>query len=319
MKWPLLLIAILVILILVAVLGPRAPRAEFRFVPPPDLPDDPRGVEKWVAEREAKVPGIRPGLAKAIEWADPIQKTKSKIALVFVHGFGASRGEVAPTIERVGQRLNANVFFTRLTGHGRDKEAFRGVRLEDWYSDLNEALAVGRRLGDRVWLVGMSTGAALAAAAAPLLSAYPLGGMVFLSPNFGVTADPPERLLWPWGTLLARLIVGEYRDGKPQNELQEHVWTRYQPSASLVTMASAVRAGREADLEKVAAPVACVYTASDETVLVDRIKTNCARFPKGKLVEVASRHHVLAGDAVCPEGTGPVSDAVVAFIRENDK
>ncbi len=57
-----------------------------------------------------------------------------------------------PVISHLGADLGANVFFTRLAGHGRDGAAMAEATVEDWLADAVEALAVGARLGDRVVL-----------------------------------------------------------------------------------------------------------------------------------------------------------------------
>ena len=66
---------------------------------------------------------IRPGLQKEIVWANPATKTKTPLAIVYIHGFSASKGEVRPLPDKVASALGANLFFTRLTGHGEDGAA----------------------------------------------------------------------------------------------------------------------------------------------------------------------------------------------------
>ncbi|MDD4273595.1 MAG: hypothetical protein PHG14_07705 [Desulfobacter postgatei] len=38
---------------------------------------------------------------------------------VYIHGFSATRKETAPLSDLVAKTLNANLFYTRLSGHGR--------------------------------------------------------------------------------------------------------------------------------------------------------------------------------------------------------
>ena len=60
----------------------------------------------------------------------------------------------------------------RLAGHGRSGAAMAEPLAGDWIEDMAEAMAIGRRLGDRVVVIATSTGGTLAAIAAtdPVLS-----------------------------------------------------------------------------------------------------------------------------------------------------
>ena len=72
--------------------------------------------------------------------------------------FSATRQETAPLSELVSQALGANLFYTRLTGHGRTGSALACARVNDWLNDVVEAYEIGRRLGKKVIMIGCSTG-----------------------------------------------------------------------------------------------------------------------------------------------------------------
>ena len=131
-------------------LGPRldAPGLALQAV---DLTDD---LDAFVEDAEARVPDVRPGNEKEIVWADPETKAKTPLALVYLHGFSASRGETRPLSDTLAARLGANLFYTRLAGHGRDADAMAEAGLDDWIESGHEALQIGRRLGERVLLIG---------------------------------------------------------------------------------------------------------------------------------------------------------------------
>src|SRR6478752_7796492 len=117
----------------------------------------------YLSRREAAHAGVKPGLAKAVIWNDPTARHKTPLSLVYIHGFSASRKDIAPVIESLAGTLGANAFLTRLAAHGRATSAeFATVTPQDWLNDAREALAIGRRVGDRVILIGTSTGALLA-------------------------------------------------------------------------------------------------------------------------------------------------------------
>ena len=56
-------------------------------------------VDLYLSRREAQHAEIKPGQAKAILWNDPAARSKTPLALVYIHGFSASRKDVAPVVE----------------------------------------------------------------------------------------------------------------------------------------------------------------------------------------------------------------------------
>ena len=150
------------------------------------LPDD---LEAWLQQTEQQASnrfGLVPGTEKRITWAgDDVQTPYS---VLYLHGFSATRQETAPLAEIVAARLEANLYETRLTGHGRKRESLTGVRAEDWLQDAVEALTIAARLGERVIVIGTSTGATLAAAMLghPVMDS--VDTLVMISPNFAFNA-----------------------------------------------------------------------------------------------------------------------------------
>ena len=77
-----------------------------------------------------------------------------------------------PLPDKVAAALGANLFYTRLTGHGQDGAAMAEGSVNAWINDYAEAIAIGRAIGDKVVVIGTSTGASLAtwAASQPALA-----------------------------------------------------------------------------------------------------------------------------------------------------
>ena len=126
------------------------------------LPDD---LDAWLQQTEQQASdrfGLVPGTEKRITWFGEHRQTPYSV--LYLHGFSATRQETAPLAEIVATRLGANLYETRLTGHGREREPLTGVRAEDWLQDAVEALTIAASLGERVIVIGTSTGATLAAA-----------------------------------------------------------------------------------------------------------------------------------------------------------
>jgi len=203
--WRLRAILIAVVLLAFAVLsGPLFP-----FTPQPstirDVVENVPDLDLYLARREAQHADVKPEQGKTIIWNDPAIRSKTPLSLVYIHGFSASRKDIAPVIETLAGTLGANAFLTRLAAHGRTTPTeFAAVTAQDWLDDAREALAVGRRIGHRVVLIGTSTGALLAAMAALEDNSSDIAALVLLSPNFGLRDWRAKFISGPLGRSLAR-------------------------------------------------------------------------------------------------------------------
>ena len=133
-------VGVLAGLMLVIALGPRPPIDEtIRFDASAIGPD----IDKWLAEREAGVKDLKPGAEKEIVWADPQTKAKTPLAIIYVHGFSATKWESRPVSDNVARAFGANLYYMRLTGHGAGGEAMEKASMNDWVNDMAEAIAIG--------------------------------------------------------------------------------------------------------------------------------------------------------------------------------
>ncbi|HSM59944.1 MAG TPA: alpha/beta fold hydrolase [Longimicrobiales bacterium] len=296
-------------------LGPRAKVEEVG-----DATALPADLEAYLAASESMVPGLREGDGKAIVWRES-PATATPVSLVYVHGFSADRHELDPVPERLAEALGANLFFTRLTGHGRDGAAMAEASAGDWLGDVGEAVEVGARIGERVVLLGTSTGGTLAAwAALQDRLADRLAAVVLVSPNLGL-ADPDARLLlWPWGGLIARALLGTRRCFEPVSADQERHWTTCYPPRALVPMAALVERVRTLDPSSSRVPALVLYSPEDGVVDPEETERFFERYggsPK-RLVPIRGSgdpaSHVLAGDILSPQTTEVVVEATVDFL-----
>lgn len=280
-------------------------------------------LEALIAADEDSVAPIREGLAKQILWADPARKHKTRLAVIYVHGFSASAAEVRPLPDLVAKGLGANLFFTRLTGHGlSDPDALGVATLEDWAGDVGDALAIGRLLGDEVVVISTSTGASLVTWA---LSRPPLAdkvrASVFLSPNYGVQAAGSLLLTGPFGPQIARLLLGERRGFEPINPRNAHNWTTDYPVSALIPMAQSVRLASHTPVEEIKIPALFLHSAQDKVVRPDRTATIAARWggphalidpgPTGD-----ANNHVIAGDTYSPDTTEPIATTILDWLSQ---
>lgn len=313
----LIVVALVVVLGLAFALGPRVPADTRIIFDPAAIGDDP---DAWLAQREARFDDIRDGLQKEIVWASP-PKARTALSLVYVHGFSASRGEAAPLTELVAEELGANVFYTRLAGHGRDGAAMADGSVNAWVNDLAEALAIGRAIGEEVVVIAMSTGGALAAWAAshPQLS-EDVKGLVLISPNFQVKAGGSAMLTMPWGGQLAKLVIGPERSWEPLNEAHARLWTPRYPTEALLPMATLTKMARESDVENARVPALFIFSDADAVVDHSVTREIAARWGAPHEIETVAENgdpasHVIVGDVLSPSTTGPIAGRITAWIR----
>jgi alpha-beta hydrolase superfamily lysophospholipase len=285
---------------------------------PASIGDD---LEAWVAAREAAVPNIREELKKEIVWADPSAKAKTPLAIVYVHGFSASKHEVRPLPDKVAKALGANLFYTRLTGHGQDNAAMATGSVNAWVNDYAEALAIGRRLGDRVVVIATSNGGALVswAATQPSLSDG-VAALALISPNYGLQSGGSQILTMPFGGLLAELLIGKERGFVPANEAHAKYWTYRYPTLALLPLAATAELAYEAPVEQAKTPALFILSDDDTVVQPARTREIAARWgAPHEIVTVNDStdpsHHVIAGDALSPNTTDALAEKIVTWVR----
>lgn len=286
----------------------------------PVLGDD---LDAYLAAREGVFEDITDGAEKAILWAGEAG-ARTDLALVYLHGFSATRQEISPVAEVVAQELGANLFATRFAGHGRSGEALAAATLDDWATDLAEAIAIGRQLGERVVLIGTSTGGSIATLAA-LDPAYApdIAGVVLISPNFELNNPQAFLLDLPWAPVWVPMAVGETRSWEPANELHGRYWTTSYPTVAVFPMRAVQRASNAVTHANATMPMLALYATEDQVVLpqaTERVValwgTAQGQAATGVVVTGADDpgQHVIAGDIMSPSQTGPVIEQLVTWI-----
>lgn len=287
-----------------------------------ELPISLQQMDDYLKYREDTIGNVRPGTEKKIIWANEKNKQQTEYAVIYVHGFMATRQELSPVPEEIAQALNANIFFTRLKGHGRTADAYTNVTKDLWLRDLEEAYSIGLKIGKKVILIGCSTGASLsllwAAKHPPNLAA-----VVLLSPNFGIQDTAAELLGLPGGKVLARLLIGKYYEDEDEkiSPLEAYYWDQRCNSNGIVAMLRTAYAADDVELDKMSAPLLIVYSEHDETIEVEDIldfyednKDNAnitlVNFKK-------AQHHVLGGKIISPETSNSLRDLIIDFFNKN--
>lgn len=289
--------------------------ADFRTVPPIE------DLEGWLTASEAAFADIRPGLAKEIIWTDRAAKRRTPLSILYIHGFSASKGEVRPLPDLIARALGANLFYTRLAGHGRSGDAMAEATVADWKNDIEEGLSVASRIGEKTIVLATSTGATLAAwALSQPAMAAPVAGAIFLSPNFRIKGRGAGLLTAPFAAMSARLLLGHRRRFVPLNALHAAYWTTDYPVLALLPMARLVRESRGLPFERIAVPAMFVYSNADQVVDPGQTASVASRWGAHVMqldpALVGDPHgHLIAGDALSPATTERIAGEIIKWIR----
>ena len=305
----------LALVIAVALLGPRVNM---------DISLDkvilPNNLDLYLSESESRFDDITQGTEKVIMWAGtPGEKTA--ISIVSFHGFSATRQELSPLADTVAKSLNANLFYTRIAGHGRGADGMVDGSVNGWANDANEALEIGRRLGNKVILIGTSTGSTLATWLALQSTNTDLSAMILLSPNFYSADSKMSMLLWPWGQHIAEALIGKVRHWESKHPLHEKYWANDYATSSILPLIGLLKIVNDADIENINTPTQMIYSSKDKTISVPAVIDTFARLgsEQKELVEFNATEdpdfHALAGDLMSPTSTEILAGKITIFVN----
>lgn len=273
-------------------------------------------LEQVIVNQESQYSDLVEGSEKHIRWYQGRRQTE--LALVYIHGFSASRQELSPTTERLADALQANVFYTRLQGHGRSDDAMGEASVAGWKKDARQAYQLGKKLGKRVIVISTSTGATLATWLAATTFDEAAVANILISPNFDVASRVAKIVTWPGGLTLARWIGGDYHSFEPLSAQHGRYWTERYPIEAVVPMFELLAEVRELDKSKINTPHLVVYSPDDKVIDVDLIEPTMQEFQSATvetrmfLDSTDPYQHVLAGVACSPESV----DAMLKLMQD---
>jgi pimeloyl-ACP methyl ester carboxylesterase len=261
-KWWLL---IPVLLVIIYFAGPHPPKPVYS-PEQPTVPTEAAALEGYIHSKEA-THRLKPDNEARIVWADTSRR-KTPYAIVYLHGFSASQGEGDPVHRYIASKYGCNLYLPRLAEHGIDTvDAMVHLTPDRYWASAQEALAIGRQLGDKVILMGTSTGGTLAL---QLAYTYPeqVSALVLMSPNIAIN-DPNAWLLdRPWGLQIAHLVTGsDYITSKDDyGPLYRQYWyTKYRTEAAVALQQLVATTMKKDQFPKVVQPVGLFYYYKDET------------------------------------------------------
>lgn len=278
-------------------------------------------LDGWLANSEASMQDLRPGTGKGIVWAND-EKKRTPWSVVYIHGFSASRMETAPLADEIAKALGANVFYTRLSGHGLPGEALGRATAQDWLADTLEAVRIGEALGEKVLVISCSTGATLATWLGTGPDASKVSAHVFISPNFGLKNKLSELVNGHWGQQIALAVTGDSISYTPTDPRESQAWTTVYPTQAIFPMLALVKKVRDSDLSAFKTPVLVLFSAADQTVDPEQIKQAFARLGStDKTLEAviysqSKGQHVLAGEIRDPQAVAPMAKFVSDWVHQ---
>jgi pimeloyl-ACP methyl ester carboxylesterase len=257
------ILGIVVVFASAYLLGPKPPKPLYSnsF---PSVPGTSKALEEYVKGKESKL-RIKPENEARIVWADDSAKAKTPFSVVYLHGFTASQEEGDPIHMNFADSFGCNLYLSRLAEHGLvTEEPLRDLTADKYWESAKEALAIGTRLGQKVILMGTSTGGTNAL---QLAAAYPdkVHGLILLSPNIEIF-DPNAPLLNnPWGLQAARLIKkSDYVMSSDQSETYRKYWySKYRLEGVVALQEMIETTMNKETFSKVKAPVLLMYYYKD--------------------------------------------------------
>jgi len=219
------LLAVVGLLVIIYCIGPQPATPEYTKTLPV-VPDNPMALEQYIAQQEA-AHRIKPNNAAQIVWVNDSVKQPTEYAIVYLHGFSASQEEGNPTHRNIAKTFGCNLYLARLAEHGIDTtEQLMQLTPEKYWASAVEALAIGKKIGKKVILMGTSTGGTQAL---QLAAAFPdaVAGLVLYSPNIAIN-DPNAWLLNnPWGLQIARMVKrSNYNDPPDPRPVYRKYWNK---------------------------------------------------------------------------------------------
>jgi pimeloyl-ACP methyl ester carboxylesterase len=259
------ILIVLIVLVIVYLVGPNpaTPKYSQQF---PALPSTEQ-LDNYIRTNEAKHK-LRPNNEARIVWAQPSDSLHSvtDYSIVYLHGFSASQEEGNPVHRNVARYFGCNLYLSRLAEHGIDtSEQLMQLTVDKYWESAVEALAIGKKLGKKVILMGTSTGATQAL---QLAAAFPndVAGLILYSPNIAIN-DPNAWLLNnPWGLQIARLVKwSKYNDPSDDRPIYSQYWNKPYRLESVVALQEMLETAMNKEtFKKISQPVLMLYYYKDE-------------------------------------------------------
>lgn len=314
---------VIALLVIVYLAGPKVEVGELNK-DLPRVPDTLEEIESMIKSREASLPNIRNNNEAQLIWYDSVPSV-TEYAMVYLHGFSASRIEGNPVHKELAKRYGCNLYLPRITGHGlNEEEAMLNLTAEDMIASAAEAIAIGKKIGKKVLLLTTSTGGTYGLYLAE--NQPDIAALVLYSPNIKIY-DPNSFLLSkPWGLQLARFVKGSDYHQWPLDSVRGNYWTnKYRLEVLTQLQAMVENTMTPETFASVQQPVFLGYyykndTAQDNTVSVPAMlemydQLGTSEDKKRKFAFPEANHHVIGSYLTSGDIQG-VEHETIKFLEE---
>ena len=315
--------ALIIVLFFVYLFGPHPATPIYSSILP-SVPSDPIALINYVQQEESKHLVKKDNEAEIV-WADSSTKHKTAYSIVYLHGFSASKMEGAPTHMEIAKKFGCNLYLARLSQHGIDTtDALINMTPDNLWETAKQAYAIGKQLGEKVILMGTSTGGTLAL---QLAAAYPdVSGLILYSPNIAIN-DPNAWLINnPWGLQIARLVKGsDYNIIKADSVYSKYWNTKYRLEAVASVEELLETKMNASTFQSIKQPVLTLYYYKDEqhqdpVVKVSATKKMFEQLATSKELKRAiampnTGNHVIGSPILSKDVTG-VQLETISFMQE---
>ncbi|GAB4006439.1 alpha/beta hydrolase [Spirosoma migulaei] len=225
---------LLAVMIVGYLLGPTAHSDPIKDEPitlDPDLVK----LEQSIAESERKQ-NLRLDNEARIIWADSLHKIKTPYSIVYLPGFSATWAEGDPVHKQIAAHFGCNLYLARPAEHGvNSPDALKNITPSNYAGSAEQALAIGKELGQNVIVMGTSAGGMLALY---LAAHHPeIDGLILYSPCIA-TANPALKLATgPWGKqILDQVFQGEHLINTHYSGARANYWLPQYHTNGLITL-----------------------------------------------------------------------------------
>ena len=292
----------------------------------PAVPAAPTALEAYVKANEA-MHKLKPDNEARIVWANDSIKNKTAYSIVYLHGFSASQEEGNPVHKNIAAMFGSNLYLSRLAAHGIDtSEPMQTLTAEDNWESAKQALVIGRQLGEKVILMGTSTGGTNAL---QLAAAYPddVAALVLLSPNIAINNDKAWVLNKHWGVKVAQWVTGnDHKISDDTSAVYRQYWYNRYPFEGTAALQEILATSMVPEtFARVKQPVLLLYyykdsTHQDNVVRVDAMlkmfdELSTAPQLKRKQAMPNAGDHVIASHITSHDVAG-VQNAIALFMEE---
>jgi len=293
MRWLKVLTGIVATLVVVYLLGPHPSRPKYSKELPA-IPSSTPELTAYISANEAQHK-LKPDNEARIVWANDSTRQKTEYAIVYLHGFGASQEECDPIHRNIAKQFGYNLYLSRLSDHGIDTvDAMVNLTADRLWETAKQAYVIGKQIGNKVILMGTSTGASLAL---QLAAAYPdVAGVILLSPNIEINDDRAWILNNPWGLQVARIVKhSDYNFSERTDSLYRQYWYgQYRLEAAVALQEYLETAMRKETFARVHQPTLVLYYYKDAIHQDSVVRVSAIKMMYDELGTPSSRKEMIA-------------------------